>query len=116
LKPYIAVVDLTELPRATRRKICECEKMCDEGISITTRKDGMIMCKNDARKFLYSLIQVLDENMRTTWTDDDTEYLIRHIKEHGTYYGYIPELAIKLGKSYKQVKSKISRLRKKGMI
>ena len=83
---------------------------------MTTHNDGLILCWNDARKTMYNMIKVLEESQVTTWTQQDVAYLIDYRKKHGVYYGINRDLAEQLGKTYEQVKKKMSALAKEGII
>lgn len=116
MKPELNRVDLTKLSRYNVDKICPCQVKCKEGVSFTTYNDGVIVCRNSARLFLYELMRELDDGKSAVWTEEDEKIFIDHVKEHGNYRGMYRVLAEMLGKTYQQCKTKGRLLKEKGLI
>lgn len=122
LKPVIHRMKLKDFPTVQRKKICGCNTPCEDGISMTTYNDGLIMCWNDGRRFLYSLINVLEKSEEgkavkyTSWTASDEEFIVSLVKEKGMFRGINRVIAESLGKTYTQAKTKTRNLKRQGKI
>lgn len=115
MKPVIAKVNMKILSLRNQKRICECKTPCTTAVSLVGYNDGFMMCWNDGRKLLYDLVALLEDNTRTSWTDEDERFIIEAYS-NGARYGMNTEIATQLGKSYHQVKSKVRRLKKLGKI
>lgn len=116
MKPFIEKVDLNKYSRKWKKRLCECKVQCQTGVSVTIVDQGFIMCDGDARRSLYELIEILDAERKTVWTESDEAFIIQHYEEKGMYIGFNNYIAETLGKTYSQVKSKTRRMKEKGML
>lgn len=115
MKPILQKIDFYGLPASSIKKICPCKKPCTEGVTVTFLNDGTILCFNEARGFMYDLIKKLDTGGYTTWSANDEAYLVEKFKEQGMFPGFNREASIALGKTYAQVKGKVTRMRNAGI-
>lgn len=116
MKPVINKVNLTQLSKKQREKICECSEACDDGISLTTYNDGVIMCLGDARRHYYELNVAIGGNHYASWTESDERYIIELVRKKGTYRGINGDIAAALGKTYQQVRNKRGHMKKAGLL
>lgn len=115
--PIIQRIDLLQMPPKARGRICKCSERCIEAVTITTANDDLILCRNDARRHMYDLINVLDVGRPyTKWSCMDEQYIVDLVNSKGMYSGINRDIANALGKTYSQAKNKTRRMKLAGLI
>lgn len=121
--PIVNVGNIADLGEKQGKRICSCRKMCKHFLTITTYKDGLMLCEDDARKFAFEILKNARSvrvegdliSVRREWTVQEEQYLLDKV-ENGVKRGMIQETANALGMTRQQVKNKIQYLRDIGKI
>jgi hypothetical protein len=130
MKPVVTKHDMSRLPTMMQLRMCECKPMCKHFVMISDlRAEPLTMCGRDAREYVQELIDLLgmrgDENVPRTqngWTSRQEQLLREYLlnegmeKDGSIKYGVYSILAEKVGKTRKQVKGKIQRMRQEGKL
>jgi hypothetical protein len=119
VKPIVNINRMTTLSSKGARKICECPKLCERFVSISSPDrygDSIIMCERDSKKYVSELKNALGLTSLGRWTTGQEATVIRHIKKHGIKYGSYADIGKKVGKTREQVRDKVKCLRAAGRI
>jgi len=115
--PIFSIVDLTKISKPSRNKLCNCIPQCERGVTLTTYNDGMMLCWNNVINMQHELNHLIGSSGNyTKWTKEEEQFIISYMRENDCKYGFKKEIAKALKKSHAQVKVKIGRMKKKGLL
>lgn len=124
MKPIVSKIELKDLSISYQKKVCTHKPPCKEVVTFTTFNDGMLICEKDARSFGYEILGSLNAIRKNgesytpykEWTVEEEKTLIQLLEEKGIKHGVYREIAEAMNRTRDQVKSKVSLLRKRGLV
>lgn len=124
MKPIITYRLLNDFPAGRRKQLCQCEHTCENVILIVQDEFTYQVCEKSAAEFSFEILQTLGRitkplmTSRSKWSVEDTLALRDYILgfEGEVPHGALRKFAELKGKSRDQVKSKISYLKRTGML
>jgi hypothetical protein len=115
---------MQEISPIMQRNVCSHNPKCSRAFIVNTHNDGFMVCENDMKDTVYETMKLLGmvpENYTlpkndTGWTIRQEKLLADYINENGVQYGAYSIIGELVGKTRRQVKDKVHRMKRDGKL